>query len=406
MYCHQCGAELAENSQFCSQCGVKVQNQPKKGQDSNNKGTMLIDETAVGIELEQEKAGISIARFLPAFLPLFSLILVSIILVSYYYHGKKVNEEVIELKNSADEAAIEGNYEKAKEYLLEAQTKRPDYSVLELDYNAINDAVSYDQSLNLIDDQIKKTQFSQASKELASLKDKLLRQQGPLFAPFHQQIDEKNISITVGTVKKELTDLTTVDQLAKKLSILASMPKKEASAVKEEILNKIIQISTDEAEAEVSNKQFSDAIEIIDKGLQYAINNEKLLSLKDRVKQEKDAFELAEQQRIDQALEAAAQEDLKNRTAAVEVADFSVDVDEFGDVYLTGKVENVATKGITSITISYKIMDENDEVIDTGDASVYPYELAPGETGSFEDTYYGDNQNVTVEINNITWYLN
>lgn len=406
MYCHQCGAELAENSQFCSQCGVKVQNQPKKGHDSNNKGTMLIDETAVGIELEQEKAGISIARFLPAFLPLFSLILVSIILVSYYYHGKKVNEEVIELKNSADEAAIEGNYEKAKEYLLEAQTKRPDYSVLELDYNAINDAVSYDQSLNLIDDQIKKTQFSQASKELASLKDKLLRQQGPLFAPFHQQIDEKNISITVGTVKKELTDLTTVDQLAKKLSILASMPKKEASAVKEEILNKIIQISTDEAEAEVSNKQFSDAIEIIDKGLQYAINNEKLLSLKDRVKQEKDAFELAEQQRIDQALEAAAQEDLKNRTAAVEVADFSVDVDEFGDVYLTGKVENVATKGITSITISYKIMDENDEVIDTGDASVYPYELAPGETGSFEDTYYGDNQNVTVEINNITWYLN
>lgn len=406
MYCHQCGAELAENSQFCSQCGVKVQNQPKKGQDSNNKGTMLIDETAVGIELEQEKAGISIARFLPAFLPLFSLILVSIILVSYYYHGKKVNEEVIELKNSADEAAIEGNYEKAKEYLLEAQTKRPDYSVLELDYNAINDAVSYDQSLNLIDDQIKKTQFSQASKELASLKDKLLRQQGPLFAPFHQQIDEKNISITVGTVKKELTDLTTVDQLAKKLSILASMPKKEASAVKEEILNKIIQISTDVAEAEVSNKQFSDAIEIIDKGLQYAINNEKLLSLKDRVKQEKDAFELAEQQRIDQALEAAAQEDLKNRTAAVEVADFSVDVDEFGDVYLTGKVENVATKGITSITISYKIMDENDEVIDTGDASVYPYELAPGETGSFEDTYYGDNQNVTVEINNITWYLN
>lgn len=406
MYCHQCGAELAENSQFCSQCGAKVQNQSKEGLEINNNATAVIDQAAVGIELEQGETRKSIIWLFPTLLPIVSIILVSIILASYYYHGKKVNEEVIELKNLADDAAIEGKYEKAKEYLLEAQAKRPDYSVLEHDLIAINEAKTFEQTLKMISDQIKKTQFSQASKELASLKDKLSRHQGPLFAPFHQEIEEKNISITVGTVKKELIELTTIDELAKKLSILASMPKKEANAVKEEILNKIVQISTDEAEAELSNKQFSDAIANIDKGLQYAINNEKLLSLKERVSQEKNAFELAEQERINQALEAAAQEDLKNRTAAIEVADFSADVDEFGDVYLSGKVKNVATKGITSITISYSIMDENDEVLDTGDASVYPYELAPGESGAFEDTYYGVDQNVTVEITNITWYLN
>lgn len=406
MYCHQCGEQLAENSHFCSQCGAKVQNQPKKTQDSNNVDTLFTDETAAGIEVEYEERRNPLMRYLPVLLPFFSLILVSVILTTYYFQGTRINEEVVDLKNSADEAALSGNYQKAKEYLLEAQTKRPNYSVLETDLNAINEAIQYEQTLSLISEQIKKTQFSQASKELASLKDKLNRQHGPLFTPFYQQLDERNIGITVGTVKQELANLNSVDQLASKLSILASMPKKEASAVKEEIINKIVQFSIDEAEAELSNKQFSDAVSIIDKGLQYAINNEKLLSLKERVSQEKAAFELAEQQRIEQAMEAAAQEDLKNRTAAVEVSDFSVDIDEYGDLYLTGSVKNVATKGITGVTIYYTLYDENDVAIDTGDASVYPYELAPGIVGSFEDTYYGVNQNISVEIDNITWYLN
>ncbi|WP_404332836.1 zinc-ribbon domain-containing protein [Mesobacillus maritimus] len=406
MYCHQCGEQLAENSHFCSQCGAKVQNQPKKTQDSNNVDTLLTDETAAGIEVEYEERRNPLMHYLPVLLPFFSLIIVSVILTTYYFQGTRINEEVVDLKNSADEAALSGNYQKAKEYLLKAQTKRPNYSVLETDLNAINEAIQYEQTLSLISEQIKKTQFSQASKELASLKDKLNRQHGPLFTPFYQQLDERNIGITVGTVKQELANLNSVDQLASKLSILASMPKKEASAVKEEIINKIVQFSIDEAEAELANKQFSDAVKIIDKGLQYAINNEKLLSLKERVSQEKAAFELAEQQRIEQAMEAAAQEDLKNRTAAVEVSDFSVEVDEYGDLYLTGSVKNVATKGITGVTVYYTIFDENDVAIDTADASVYPYELAPSAVGSFEDTYYGVNQNISVEIDNITWYLN
>jgi hypothetical protein len=406
MYCHQCGEQLAENSHFCSQCGAKVQNQPKQTLDPKNLETILIEETAAGIQVEQDEIQKPVIRYLPVLLPIFSLIIVSVILTAYYLHDTNINEEVVDLKNAADETALAGNYKKGKEYLLEALTLRPDNSVLKNDLSAINEVIEYEQTLNLISEQIKNTQFSQASKELASLKDKLNHQNGPLFTPFHKQIDDKNTGITVGTVKQELAELNSVDQLASKLSILASMPKKEASAVKEEILNKIVQFSIDEAEAELTNKQYSDAVSIIDKGLQYAINNEKLLSLKERVSQEKAAFELAEQQRIEQAMEAAAQEDLKNRTAAVEVSDFSVEVDEYGDLYLSGSVKNVATKGITAITIYYTIYDENDEAIDTGDVSVYPYELASGAVGSFEDTYYGVHKNVSVEIDNITWYLN
>nr|WP_276569409.1 FxLYD domain-containing protein [Cytobacillus firmus] len=105
-------------------------------------------------------------------------------------------------------------------------------------------------------------------------------------------------------------------------------------------------------------------------------------------------------------MEAAAQEDIKNRTAAVEVLGLTAEVDEYGDLYVTGEVKNTATTAISSVTIYYSIYDENNGYIDEGVAIVYPYYLEPGESGAFDDMYYGVYQNATVTIDNITWYLN
>lgn len=403
MYCHQCGEQLAKNSNFCSQCGVKVETNLDLKLDSGDIEPFYAEEAA---SLEIERNQKHFVQFLPILLPIFSFLLVTSGLTIYYFQEKNLNEEVLELNEMAEETALNGDYEKAKELLLKAQSSRPDFTTLELNLNVVNKAIKFEMTLNKISENIKKTQFSQASKELANLRDEVSRNHSPFFIPFYELMDEKDVSIKVGTVKQELNDLKTIDQLAGKLSILASLPKKEASAVKSEILSKIVKISIDDAESKLVNKQFTQAFYTIDKGLQYAINNEKLLAFKKRVEQEKAAFELAEQQRIEQAMEMAAQEDLKNRTAAVEVSDFTVTVDEYGDLYLAGTVENVATKAITSVTIDYSIYDENNVLLDTGTTSVYPYELSPGESGSFEDVYYGFNQDGDVEIDNITWYLN
>lgn len=361
-------------------------------------------EEAASLEIKRKQK--HFVQILPILLPILSLLLVTSGLTIYYFQEKSLNKDVLELNQTAEETALQGDYEKAKQLLLEAQSSRPGFTTLELNINVINKAIEYEMTLNKINENIKKTQFSQASKELANLRDEVALNHSPFFIPFYEQMDEKDVSIKVGTIKQELNDLETIDQLAGKLSIIASLPNKEASAVKSEILSKIVKISIDEAENKLANKQFTQAFYTIDKGLQYAINNEKLLALKKRVEQEKAAFELAEQQRIEQAMEMAAQEDLKNRTAAVEVDDFTVNVDKYGDLYLSGTVKNVATKAITSVTIHYSIYDENNEHLDTGTTSVYPYELSPGESGSFEDVYYGFNQDGDVEVDNITWYLN
>lgn len=400
--CHQCGEKLLDDARFCSSCGTQIETQASAAEDELP-DTIL--EQPIEEETPTQKASL-FSRILPILIPLISLVLVTSGITVYYSHESNVNEKVLSLKETAEKEALAGKYDKAIQLLEKAVEQRPSFSILTDEIEVINRAKDYQESFLRISEKIKKTKFDEALKEIASLKENLKNERGPLFESFPQLIEDSEVKLTVGTIKQELNELNTIDELGGKLSILSTLPEKEASAVKAEILNKIVQISTDQVENNLTNKQFSDAFNTIDKGLSFAVNNEKLLALKDRVEQDKVAFEKAEQQRIEKAMEAAAQEDLKNRTAAVEVSNFLVKVDEYGDLLLSGDIQNVATTSISSITVYYTIYDENYEYITDGYTSVYPYYLDPGEYGAFEDIYYGIYQNVNVEIDNITWYLN
>jgi zinc-ribbon domain len=407
MFCHQCGVKLPEEARFCSNCGAKVvldeeveivNSQEAPSQEKN-------------FEQEQDHRDESkpnnrmIGNILPIVIPVTSFVLVAIGVLFYYFYEDRVNAQVLNLKNTAEELALKGEYEKAETKLNKAIKLRPEYLVLQENKTAVQLAQDFANILEQVTEKIKKKQFYEAAKELASLKENVNAENGPLFEPFHKQIAEKEVTITVGKIKQEIDQLHTVDQLAEKLNVVSSLSTEEAKAVKEQIINKIVQISSDEAEKELQSKQFSDALAVLDKGLQYAVNDQKLLTFKEKVKQEQEAFERAEQERLEKAMEAAAQEDLKNKTAAVEVSSLDVQVDDYGDLYIYGSIQNVATTSIYSVTIYYTITDMNGNYIDEGSTTVYPYYLNPGDSGSFEDIFYGVNQDVNVEITNITWYL-
>lgn len=421
MYCHQCGEKLNTDAKFCSHCGTEIHTDSVENKEdiTDQSENQLADETEKPaeeapsdhlpqeIDQTQARQKSRLTRVIPFLIPLISFIIVLSGLLFYYFQEKSINEEVLSLKESSEELAVKGDYKKALKQIKQALNKRPNYSALKSNKDTIEKALDYEKTFAEISDYIKKTEFDKAAKELNEIKELLNGEKSPIFEAFLKQIEQSEINITVGTIKKELNNLTTVDELGGKLSILASLPEKEASAVKQEILNKIVQLSTDEAESEIANRQFSEAFSTLDKGLQFAVNNEKLLTLKERVEQEQNAFELAEQQRIEKAMEVAAQEDIKNRTAAVEVLDLFVEVDEFGDMYMNGTVKNVATTDVHSITIYYTIYDASQTYwIGESFTTVYPYYLAPEETGSFEDIYFGVYEDVYVEIDRINWYLN
>lgn len=399
MYCHKCGEQLIADAQFCPHCGAKVQ-------DSAQEETAAGTTTASRLDKpEKPRKQSAPGRILPVLIPIISFLLIAAGLAFYYVQEQNTNKEVLQLKKDAETAALKQKYKQAKELLEEALDKRPNYETLTTDLKAVEQAIQYNESFAVVSEHIKKSQFDAADKELTHLKNQLNEEHSPIFEPLQKQIKEKEVNITVGKIKTELNDLTNVDELGGKLSILASLPEQEASAVRTEIINKIVQISMDQAGQQLKEKQFSKAISTVDKGLQYAVNDEKLTALKGRIEQDQNAFEKAEQERIEQAMESAAQEDLKNKTAAAEVLDLLAEVNEYGDLYVSGSINNKATANIYSVTVYYSIYDENKSFIESGDTVVYPYLLEPGESGTFDNIHYGLHENVSVEIDNITWYL-
>lgn len=399
MYCQQCGAKIIVDAQFCPQCGAKVRD---TAQEEIAAGTTSLSRLN---KVEKAQKQSKLGQIIPLLVPIISFILVTAWLLFSYTQEQTINKEALKLKEDAEQAALQQKYKEAKQLLEQAIELRPDYETLTINLQAVEQAIEYKEKLEKVSEFIKKTQFDAADKELANLKHELYDKESPIFKPIQEQIKEKEVNITVGKIKTNLNDITTVDELSKQLSLLSSLPEKEARAVRAEIINKIVQITMNQAEQLLKDKQFSTAISIVEKGLQYAVNNEKLTALKQRIQQDKQAFEKAEQERIERAMESAAQEELKNKTAAAEVTELTAKVNEYGDLYISGTIQNKATMNIYSVTVYYQIFDENGRFIGEGDTVVYPYLIEPGGTGTFENVHYGVHENVKVIIDNITWYL-
>ncbi|WP_417897933.1 zinc-ribbon domain-containing protein [Bacillus haimaensis] len=394
MFCHNCGLKVSSDAKFCSNCGANLR------EDDIHKNDNEILEGR-GIDRNRKKGGMII----PFLLPLVAFFLLVGGLSWFYFHETNVNAEVIALKDNAEELALEGKYEQAKSKLSSAIELRPRYYVLQNNLEVVMIAEELQAEMENTNTLIKDKKFEGAENELTRLNEKIAKLNGPLFQPIRKELAEKDTMIKVGKINSELDQLKTVDELARKLAVLSAIPSEEGKAVKEQILNRIVQITTTDAEAELEQKQFTKAISLTDKGLQYAINDKRLLSLKEKIEQTQTEFELAEQERIEKAMEAAAKEDLKNRNAALEVVGLKYVEDDAGGMTITGEVKNIVSKTVSSITVYYNILSKDKTVLDTGFTTVYPYKLPPGEKAKFEDYYYGVFEDVTVEIENMTWLV-
>jgi hypothetical protein len=420
MFCHQCGERLATSSRFCSHCGEKIpqseetttklleSNQEENQENPNIAATIEPPEQHVEetpCEDPKQPLRKRMIKKLPILIPLMSILLVGGGVSAYYVNETTINKDVLSLQHSAENAALNGEYVKAEKELLRAQNMRPDYAVLEQNLETIARANHYTTELTSISDKIKENNFTEAEADLSTLTENITAEFDPLFDPLKDLIAAKEITVTVGKIKQELAELTTVNQLADKLNTISTLSSEEATAVKDQILTKIVQLTSEQAEHYLQNKQFSDAIASVNRGLEYATNNEKLSSFKDKIEQERDAFERAEVERLEKAMEAAAKEDLQNRTAAVDMNWFEAHVDEYGDLYLSGEVTNVATKTISSITIYYTVYDLEGYYLYDSWTTVFPFSLSPGEQGSFDDVVYYLFEDVNVSVDNITWYV-
>ncbi|MFV8829435.1 zinc-ribbon domain-containing protein [Alkalihalobacterium sp. APHAB7] len=400
MFCHSCGNKRLDTERYCPKCGTAFM----EGLDEVSATTEdNSNSSSLPPKKQQSKKNKTLTLWL---LPILSTLCVTIVLISYYYYEASINNRVASLNQKIESNFSSGEYKQAEKKITEALELR-DMTMFQQYRDIVKLALQYEQKLHEIDDLIQLNQVIQASLHIKNLKEHMHETNYylPLLQPIQLRLENTEVNLTVAEAKMELNELETVAELGQKLSSLSSFNGEEAEKIKQQILNKIVQISYEKAEMHLQKHEFSKALYALETGLQYAINDAKLLSFIDRVNDEKLAFEHAEQNRLEAAMVAAAKEDLKNRTEAVEITSIDIELDEFGDVYLFGDVINNGTTTIYSIDIHYSIFDEDEELVTETVTSVYPYELAPGETGRFSHSYYGIFEELSVTVESITWQI-
>ncbi|MCA0969525.1 zinc ribbon domain-containing protein [Halobacillus litoralis] len=385
IYCPHCGTELNEGSRYCSHCGQQL-----KG----NQQTPIHKS-----ESRKKKWG-------PFLLPLSVFLIVSAALFFVYTHEQGVNEEVMNDKEEAEALAYGGQYKEAESILQKAVEKRPEVEALQADLASVRSVLSIKSDMETVETLIEEEKLIEAEEALSGVHQAIQERDSQLFSALISEADNLDSRITVMKINQELSQMTDIDELASKFNALSGLNLEEASKVREKITEKMVSISTQKAEEALGDKQYTQAIASVDQALQYAMNNEKLLQLKERIQQEKSAFEEQQQERLEKAMQQAAEDELRNQTDALEILQTNMEKDEFGDFKVTGKLKSVATQIISTITVTYDITNDAGEVLETDSAKVYPVYLNPGDEGTFEKVYYNlEGEGYQVNVTELEWLV-
>ena len=338
--------------------------------------------------------------------PVLSAVIVAASLAVYYSHEAGINAKIVTLHKQAQAAALEGKYAEASDKLEEALRLRPHFAALQADEAIVAMAAKLEHTVQAASKQLDEREIVEAEKGLDSVVDNLNNREEALFVHVRGQLEEQQERLTSLRLVEGLGELNTISDLAYALSTISGLAGAEAEAARNGLVGKIVAITDESARALLQKKKFNNAITIVNKGLEYANDNERLKELLDEIVKAKEQYEHNEQLRLEQALQKAAAEDLKNQTAAVEVVKLESRLGEEDVLLIQGELKNAATRPIYSVTVEFTVYNAAGEALGSSKAEATPEYVESGEHmyiyGELPDIH---EEQTTVKIDNVTWYL-
>lgn len=412
MYCHACGTKNSSSQLKCSSCGEMLVHTRTGSSRGGGESSREVEGTTgkAGESMGGQHSGNQgkSARKGNPFtwlIPLMLLLTTAMGLAVYYVYEDKINEDVNQLQMQAQKKALEGKYEESIKLLDIALAKRPTHYGVLLDRDIVAEAKELEEQLTQARSSLKSKKITVAEKKLGELSKNLKSRSEPLFKPLKNDVSSSQITLSVMKVKAELDQLSTVSELAEKLEAITKLKGKEAAELEKQIISKIVEVSLSDATERLKSNDFTGATLAVEGGLAYAGEDKRLIEQKERIVQEQEAFERAEAKRIQIARQKAAEEDLVNRTAAVEVVYMNTVLDDYGDLRIEGEVRNVATKPISSVQIDLSVYNLESEYLGSGTIDASPYILERGQSGKFSSVLYGAYTEGKAVVDNITWYV-
>lgn len=382
-HCPYCGLIVKEDESYCFSCGKELPN------DLNTRS----------------KTKKHFNRYW--YLPIFSLLLCILSLMTFYFILQHMETTAKQLYNQGENYISEENYVEAKAAFNDALTYKENFQQADIALNFVDKVLDIEDDLKEAIKQQEDFQFKDALSIIDISERTLQNYHGTAVNNLIDQIIIQRNNIKIEQLKNLLEDQPNIDELKILLWESEAINNADAEEITVNIRNQIVDYTFSRASEQLNNKQFNDAQILVDDGLKYASNSEKLLSLKTTIEKEKTAFEMEQQQRIEQAIHLAAEEQEKNQEDAVKLNKVKIDNDEQGNWILNGKVTSVATVPINSVLIEYSLLTNKDDEILSNKVYVFPDKLYMNEDGKFEFTHYDideKHKNIKVKVNKITWY--
>src|SRR5690625_366193 len=382
-HCPYCGLIVKEDESYCFSCGKELPN------DLNTRS----------------KTKKHFNRYW--YLPIFSLLLCILSLMTFYFILQHMETTAKQLYNQGENYISEENYVEAKAAFNDALTYKENFQQADIALNFVDKVLDIEDDLKEAIKQQEDFQFKEALSIIDISERTLQNYHGTAVNNLIDQIIIQRNNIKIEQLKNLLEDQPNIDELKILLWESEAINNADAEEITVNIRNQIVDYTFSRASEQLNNKQFNDAQILVDDGLKYASNSEKLLSLKTTIEKEKNAFEMEQQERIEQAIHLAAEEQEKNKEDAVKLNSVKIDNDEQGNWIINGEVTSVATVPINSVLIEYSLLTNKDEEIVSNKVYVFPDKLYMNEDGKFEFTHYDidkKHKKIKVKVNKITWY--
>ncbi|WP_249869941.1 zinc-ribbon domain-containing protein [Oceanobacillus saliphilus] len=382
-HCPYCGTGVKENEQYCIKCGKQL---PKDFMS----------------RIYNKKNFNKLWYF-----PFVSAVIIASVAGVFHLFLKNESAEAKDLYSQGEQQLMDNHYESARDLFSQALDHHSNFTLAATSVEFVDLAISIEVSLNKARQLKEEQNFQEAASIINEASQALRNYDGTAVDQLISEMEELRSNIKVDELKYILEQEPAIEELKVMLWEAESINHEEAEEITENIRNQIIDFSFSKASEQLNQKQFNDAQLLVEDGLKYAPLSEKLESLQATIDKEKLSFETAQQQRIEQAINSAAEEQELNENDAVDLVSASLDKNDQGNIIVNGKVKSVATIPIDSVVVEYSILSANGTEILTNEVVIFPDMLYPEEIGKFEFTHYDlvrEPKELTLEVNKITWY--
>jgi hypothetical protein len=339
--------------------------------------------------------------------PVSVLVLFMLSSVLYYVYLENRSTKAVDLYNQAEEKVLAGEYTAAEQLFEEALHLKGNFPQSDTSLLFVKRASGVESALTEAEDLRLENNYEEALSIINEAEDEIQDFYGPAVRDLIFNIISQRNDVKIEQLEEVLQNDPSIDDLKILLWEADAIDEEHAEEIAQSIRSQIIDYTFSRASEQLNAKHFNDALLLVEDGLKYAPDSEKLQSLETTINNEQTTFETAQEERLEQAMNTALEEREMNESDAVELLEMAVENDEQGNIIIKGKVKSVATVPINSIIVDYSLLDKNETEFESNEVFVYPDRLYPDEDGNFEFTHFDideSRQNLQIEINKITWY--